>query len=183
VTAAGRRATMAGNQSNDDDDDITVKVLVEIPKGSRNKYEYDQESDCIELDRRLFAAVSYPTEYGFVKHTRTEEGEELDALVAVTEPTFPGCVVPARPIAVLRMFDGDTPDHKVLTVPVSDPAWNNLGGAEDLPGELAEEIEHFFNVYTDLEGKDWRIDGWGGRDEAIEVIKDARERYQQSDDE
>jgi len=155
----------------------TIKVLVEIPKGSRNKYEYDQETGAIELDRRLFAAVSYPTEYGFVQETRTEDGEELDALVAVTEPTFPGCVVPARPIALLRMFDGDRPNHKVLAVPLSDPAWSRLDGIDDLPGDLAEEIQHFFSVYTDLEGTDWRIEGWGDRDEALAVIDEARERF------
>ncbi len=161
-----------------DDDADTIRVLVEIPKGSRNKYEYDQESGEIELDRRLFAAVSYPTEYGFVKETRTEEGDELDALVAVTEPTFPGCVVPARVVAVLRMFDGEDPDHKILAVPLSDPAWEKLEGVDDLPGDLAQEIEHFFHVYTDLEGKDWRIDGWGDRAEAQRLIAEARERFE-----
>lgn len=171
---AGTRPAMA------DTDEQTIKVLVEIPKGSRNKYEYNQETGAIELNRRVYAAVSFPTEYGFVQGTRTEEDEELDALVAVTEPTFPGCVIPARPIAVLRMYDDDTPDHKILAVPFGDPAWSDLGGVDDLPGDLADEIQHFFSVYTDLRERDGpRIDGWGDRGEALEVINEARERFEE----
>jgi len=156
-----------------------VPILIEIPKGSRNKYEYNQETGSIEFDRRLFASVSYPTEYGFVQRTLTEEGEELDALVAVTESTFPGCVVPVRPIALLRMYDGDTPNHKILGVPISDPSWSKLEELDDLPGDLAKEIEHFFSVYTELEGKQWRIDGWGSHAEAVEEIERCRERFDQ----
>ena len=162
-----------------------VRVIVEIPKGSRNKYEYNHETGEMELDRRLFAAVSYPTEYGFVPETLMEDGDELDALVAVTEPTFPGCVVRVNPIALLRMFDGDTPNHKMLGVPLTDPAWARLKSTDDLPGDLAQEVIHFFEVYTDLEGQDWRIEGWAPREEAVEVIKEARERFirEQSDQE
>ncbi len=156
-----------------------VVVLVEIPKGSRNKYELNQETGQIELDRRIFAAVNYPTEYGFVQGTRTEEGEELDALVALSEPTFPGCAIRVNPIAVLHMYSGDDPNHKVLGVPMADPAWSSLEGADDLPGDLAQEIEHFFQTYTDLEGKDWRIEGWGSREEAWEAIEDARQRFRE----
>ena len=172
-SAAGTALAMA------DTDEETIKVLVEIPKGSRNKYEYNQESGAIELNRRVFAAVAYPTEYGFVQGTRTVEDEELDAIVAVTEPTFPGCVIPARPIAMLRMYDDDMPDHKILAVPFADPAWSGLDGVDDLPGDLADEIQHFFSVYTDLrDGDDGpRIDGWDDRATALEVIREARERY------
>ena len=159
-----------------------VLVLIEIPKGSRNKYELNQETGQFELDRRIFAAVNYPTEYGFVQGTRTEEGEELDALVAVSEPTFPGCAIRVNPIAVLRMYSGDTPNHKVLGVPIADPAWSSLEGADDLPGDLAQEIEHFFQTYTDLEGKDWRIEGWGTREEAVEVIEEARGRFREHEE-
>jgi inorganic pyrophosphatase len=164
--------------SNDDD---SVLALVEIPKGSRNKYELNQESGQIELDRRLFAAVSYPTEYGFVQQTRTEEGEELDALVAVSEATFPGCAVRMKPIGMLRMYDGDEPNHKILGVPIADPAWSDLKEIDDLPGDLAHEIEHFFSVYTDLEGKDWRIEGWAPRQEAWEVIQDGQKRFREQE--
>ena len=163
------------------DDDDSVLALVEIPKGSRNKYELNQETGQIELDRRLFAAVAYPTEYGFVQQTRTEEGDELDALVAVSEATFPGCAVRMRPIAMLRMYDGDEPDHKILGVPLGDPAWSDLKEVDDLPGDLAQEIEHFFTVYTDLEGKEWRLEGWGSSDEAWEVIRDGQERFREQE--
>jgi inorganic pyrophosphatase len=157
-------------------DDELVRVRVEIPKGSRNKYEWDEETGAIELDRRLFAAVSYPTEYGFVMDTLAEDGDELDALVAVTEPTFPGCVIRVKPLALLRMYDGDTANHKLLGAPVSDPAWNRHDDASTLPGDLLDEIVHFFEVYTDLEGKDWQIEGWGDRDEALAVLEETRRR-------
>ena len=170
------------DQQPSDDTDEPVRVLVEIPRGSRNKYEYNQETGEIELDRRLFAAVTYPTEYGFVKDTRTEEGEELDALVTTTEPTFPGCVIRVRPIAMLRMFDGETPDYKILGVPLADPYWSELERLDDLPGDLAQEIEHFFEVYTDLEGKQWRLEGWGDRDEAVAEIETGRERFRSAGD-
>jgi inorganic pyrophosphatase len=106
-----------------------------------------------------------------------EDGEELDALVAVTEPTFPGCLVRAKPIALLRMWDGDRPNHKVLTVPLSDPSWEGLDNVDDLPGDLADEIIHFFSVYTDIEGKEWQIEGWSSREEALEQVEEARERH------
>ena len=154
-----------------------VRVLVEIPKGSRNKYEYNQETGALELDRRLFAAVSYPTDYGFVQETLTEEGEELDALVAVTEATFPGCVIRIKPIALLEMYGGEEPNHKVLGVPMNDPAWSSLESVHDLPGDLANEIQHFFEVYNDLEGKDLRIEGWSDRERADQEIGSARERF------
>jgi inorganic pyrophosphatase len=163
------------------EDQPVVKVLVEIPKGSRNKYEYNRETGELELDRRVFAAVTYPTEYGFVQQTLAEDGDELDAMVVVTEPTFPGCVVPIKPIALLRMYDGETPDHKVLGVPLRDPGWDSLDGLEDLPGDLAEEIMHFFKVYADLRPGDRpRIDGWGSQRDARATISEARERYRAS---
>jgi inorganic pyrophosphatase len=160
-------------------DEETVRVFVEIPKGSRNKYEVNQETGDIELDRRLFAAVAYPTEYGYVKETIAADGDELDALVAVTEPTFPGCVVPVNPIAVLRLQTSEGVEANILGVPLSDPTWSSLEGVDDLPGDLAKEIEHFFESYSALEGNDWQVDGWGSRDEALDEIKSARERYRE----
>jgi inorganic pyrophosphatase len=162
-------------------DEQTVKVIVEIPKGSRNKYERNPETGEIEFDRRLFAAVSYPTEYGFIPETQAGDGDELDALVAVTEPTFPGCVIRMRPIALLRVFKGEEPNPKVLGVPLTDPAWNDLNGRDDLPGNLADEVEHFFNVYNELGGSDFRTEGWGTREEAEELIEECRRRFRESD--
>jgi len=159
-------------------DDDTVRVLVEIPKGSRNKYERNEETGDLELDRRLFAAVSYPTEYGFVKRTVAADGDELDAMVAVTEPTFPGCVIRAKPIGVLRISTEEGPEPKILAVPISDPAWSSLEGVDDLPGNLAKEIEHFFESFSNLEGNGWEIEGWGDREEAVDEIRKAQERYE-----
>ena len=154
-----------------------IRVFVEIPKASRIKYEWDEETGTIALDRRLFAAVSYPTDYGFIPETIAGDGDELDAMVAVTEPTFPGCSVPAKPIALLKMHDGEKRNDKVLTVPVSDPSWSGLDDLKEFPGSLAQEIEHFFEVYSELEGKGWDLEGWGSSEEARELIESCRERY------
>lgn len=159
--------------------DEKIRALVEIPKGSRNKYEFDEETKEIEFDRRLFGAVSFPTDYGFVRDTRTEEGDPLDILVCVAEPTFPGCIVPVKVIALLKMRADDGRDDKVVGVPAGDPAWNKIDEIDELPGDLKDEIAHFFAVYTDLEGEEVEIDGWGSSDEALELIEDCRQRYRE----
>jgi len=171
------RAGVMPEQSDD-----TIRAFVEIPKGSRNKYEWHEESGTIELDRRLFAAVSYPTDYGFIPETLAEDGDELDIMIAVSEPTFPGCTIRVQPIAVLKMHDDDKRNDKVLAVPVSDPAWSKLDELDDLPGDLADEVSHFFEVYSDLEGTDWQIEGWGSSHDAHELIEQSRERYRESND-
>ncbi len=167
---------------NDTADERSFSCIIEIPKGSRNKYELNQETGYVEFDRRLFAAVSYPVEYGFVMSTRTEDGEELDAVVAVSEPTFPGCVAPMRVIGMLEMYDGDRANHKIFGVPLSDPSWSDLEEIDQLPGDLAKEVEHFFDVYTDLEGKDWRIEGWASRERAEAECDRAAERFREQED-
>src|SRR4051794_32659989 len=161
------------------EDDTAIAVLIEIPKGSRNKYEIDHETGRMTLDRRLFASVSYPTEYGFVPDTDDGEGEELDALVFTSEPTFPGCVVPARVIGLLRMRmgTGDGPSNpKLVCVPCDDPDWSDVNDAGDLRDELRAEVAHFFEVYKDLEGDDVQVDGWEDRGAALEELRRARER-------
>ena len=150
--------------------------FVEIPKGSRNKYEYDEETGAIMLDRFLFSSMVYPTDYGFIPETHAEDGDPLDAMVCVSEPTFPGCVIPVKPIALFRMEDDKGVDDKVLCVPLSDPAWNTLEELDDLPKQLRDEIEHFFSVYKDLEQKKVRVDGWYPREAALEEIEEARKR-------
>ena len=158
----------------------SVKAFVEVPKGSRNKYEFNPESGELEFDRRLFAAVSFPTDYGFIPETKAESGDPLDALICVDEPTFPGCVMQVRIIALFKMRDENGADHKVLCVPLSDPAWSALEEVDDLPGNLKEEIAHFFDVYTQLEDQEVQVEGWGTRDEATRFLDDGRERYRNS---
>ena len=155
-------------------------VLVEIPKGSRNKYEYDEELKAIRFDRFLFSSVVYPLDYGMIPDTLAADGDPLDAMVAVSEPTFPGCVIPVKPIALFRMSDDKGVDDKVLAVPLSDPTWNALETLEDLPRQLQDEIAHFFSVYKDLEQKKVRVDGWYSREDALEEIEAARQRHRES---
>jgi inorganic pyrophosphatase len=161
----------------DSDGDQPLFCFVEIPKGSRNKYEYDEETDAIMLDRFLFSSMVYPTDYGFIPKTHAEDGDPLDAMVCVSEPTFPGCMIPVKPIALFRMEDDKGVDDKVLCVPLSDPAWNTLEELDDLPEQLQQEIEHFFSVYKDLEQKKVTVHGWRSRDEAVEEIERSRKRY------
>jgi inorganic pyrophosphatase len=151
-------------------------VFVEIPGGSRNKYEWSDEAGGIVLDRRLFTSMSYPADYGFIEHTLAEDGDPLDALVLVSDPTFPGCRIRVRPIGVFHMSDEKGPDEKVICVPLNDPTWGRLTDIHDVPPELRNEIEHFFQVYKDLDHKgSVTTSGFGNRSEAEDVIKIARD--------
>ncbi|QQS42886.1 MAG: inorganic diphosphatase [Acidobacteriota bacterium] len=156
---------------------MQVPVLIEIPKGSRNKYEYDKELKVIKFDRMLFSSVHYPADYGYIPETLAADGDPLDVLVLVWEPTFPGCLIETKPIGVLKMRDDKGEDEKILAVPVSDPLWNHLNELEDAPPHLVREIEHFFAVYKELEHKKVEIDGWEGRVAAEKVIGDCFERF------
>jgi inorganic pyrophosphatase len=126
-------------------------VVVEIPRGSRNKYEYDHERNVIRLDRRLFSATVYPADYGFIPDTLGEDGDPLDALILLDDPTFPGCWVSARPVGVFWMDDDKGPDAKIICVAAGDPRWQDVVEIEDVPEMLRAEIEHFFDVYKMLE--------------------------------
>ncbi len=152
----------------------TVSVVVEIPKGSRNKYEYDPAVGGIVLDRMLFTSMQYPADYGFIEGTLGADGDPLDALVFVGEPTFPGCRIRARPIGLFRMRDEKGPDEKILCVPLRDPMWSQIRDLGDLNPNLLNEIEHFFAVYKDLEGHKVGVEGFGDRAEALAVIAEAR---------
>jgi len=156
---------------------VTVDVMIEIPKGSRNKYEYDKTNKRLKFDRMLFSAVHYPSDYGFILDTLAEDGDGLDALVLVWEPTFPGCIIAAKPIGMFKMVDEKGPDQKIICVPVSDPNWNHLNDLEDMPPHLLKEIEHFFAVYKELESKKVGILGWGNRTDALRTIEQAYLRY------
>jgi inorganic pyrophosphatase len=157
---------------------VDVDVIVEIPKGSRNKYEYDQRVGRIRLDRMLFTATGYPSDYGFVPDTLAEDGDPIDALVLLDEPTFPGCLVNARVIAVFWMQDEAGPDAKLLCVPADDPRWTHLQELDDVPWYQITEIWHFFDIYKSLEpGKSSTTRGWERRKAATQALEDARRRY------
>jgi inorganic pyrophosphatase len=155
-----------------------VHCLVEIPKGSRNKYTWDDELGGIKLDRFLFTSVVYPTDYGFIKDTCSPKGTPLDAMVCVSAPTFPGCMIAVRVIAVFRTKDEAGQDDKLLCVPFEDPNWSHLEELDDLPSQLRDEIEHFFSIYKVPEGKEVEIQGWEGREVAERLLDEARERTQ-----
>lgn len=158
-------------------------VLIEIPKGSRNKYEYDFKLKKVRYDRMIFSSMMYPADYGFIPETLALDGDPLDVLVLVTEPTFPGCVMEVKPIGVFHMADEKGPDEKVICVPVSDPIWNRLNDLSDVNGHLIKEIEHFFKVYKDLEQKKVDVEGWGDLAEAKVIIEDCIQRYKDSNGE
>jgi inorganic pyrophosphatase len=150
---------------------VEIEVVVEIPQGSRNKYEMDHASGRIRLDRMLFTSTCYPLDYGFVPGTLAEDGDPLDAMVLLEEPTFPGCLVVARPVAVFWMLDEHGPDAKILTVPARDPRYAATRDLTDVPGHLTAEIGHFFDIYKELEpGKGTDVRGWQNRAAAEEVI-------------
>jgi inorganic pyrophosphatase len=155
-----------------------LHCLVEIPKGSRNKYEIDHETGAVWLDRMLFTATQYPTDYGFVPDTLAEDADPLDVLVLLEEATFPGCHIRVRPVGVFWMRDEKGPDAKVLCVPARDQRWEQVRDLGDLNPHLLDEIAHFFDVYKTLEpGKSSETRGWDGAEVAAVVIEDARRRF------
>ena len=153
--------------------------IIEIPQGSRNKYEWDHERQRLVLDRFLFSSVVYPTDYGFIPETLGLDGDPLDVMCCVSEPTFPGCMIDVKPIALFRMEDDQGIDDKVLCVPLSDPGWNAMERLEDIPERLRDEIAHFFSIYKDLEQKAVKVDGWYSREDAMKEIEASRERYRE----
>lgn len=161
--------------------DITFDVLIEIPKGSRNKYEYDFTLNKIRFDRMLFSSMMYPGDYGFIPETLALDQDPLDVLVLGAEPTYPMVVMRVRPIGVFHMTDEKGPDEKIICVPVSDPIWSNNNDISDLNPHRLKEIEHFFKVYKDLEKKKVDTGGWGNVDEAVEIYRQCVKRYVESD--
>jgi inorganic pyrophosphatase len=155
-------------------------AYIEIPKGSRNKYEFDPEIGGLKLDRFLFSSMVYPTDYGFIPDTLGLDGDPLDVMICVSEPTFPGCMIHVKPIALFRMEDDKGVDDKVLAVPLSDPGWNDKEKLEDLPKQLRDEIAHFFSIYKDLERKKVKVDGWYSREDAIDEIEASRKRFEEN---
>ena len=155
-------------------------AVVEIPKGSSNKYEWDEELGAIKLDRLLFSSLGYPTDYGFFRDTLAADGDPLDAMIAVSEPTFPGCLIEVKPVALFRMRDQKAEDNKILCVPHTDPNWSHIERLEDLSMTLRDEISHFFSIYKTPEWKVVKVDGWYSREEAERSIERARRRWREA---
>ena len=156
----------------------TITVVVEIQKGSRNKYEFDKKHNQIVFDRMLFSSVHYPSDYGYIPETLAQDGDPLDAMVLLWEPTFPGCVIEARPLGLFKMVDEKGIDDKILCVPVKDPLWNHIHNLSEVPPHLLKEIEHFFKIYKDLEMKKTRVKGWQNKTAALKIIRESRTAYQ-----
>ena len=156
-----------------------VTAVVEIPRGSRNKYELDKVSGQFRLDRVLFSAVHYPGDYGFIPRTLHEDNDPLDIIVSINEPTFPGCQIDCRPLGVLKMLDRGEPDDKIIAVPSNDPFYHDFFDIADLSQHYLKEVEHFFHIYKDLEGRRVEIVGWEKSEAAIGVILDSMERYEE----
>jgi inorganic pyrophosphatase len=154
-----------------------IEVVIEIPRGSRNKYEFDHQRGVFVLDRVLYSSVHYPTDYGFIENTLALDGDPLDVLVVIDEPTFPGCRLLMRPIGMLDMTDEKGRDEKILGVALGDPRYQDLRELNDLGAHWLREIENFFQTYKTLEDKWTEVVGWLGVDAAEQVIAEAQARY------
>jgi len=156
-----------------------VEVVIEVPRGSRNKYEMDHDRHVLHLDRRLFSATVYPADYGFIPDTLAEDGDPLDALVLLEDSVFPGCWVSARPVGIFWMEDENGPDAKIICVPLGDPRWDQVRDLDDMATHLRSEIHHFFDVYKALEpGKSTSTTGFEGREAALGEIAASRARLE-----
>jgi len=157
---------------------VQFDVIIEIPKGSRNKYEVDHVTGRVRLDRYLYTPMAYPTDYGFIEDTLGEDGDPLDALVLLPQPVFPGVIVEARPVGMFQMTDEHGGDDKVLCVPAGDPRWDHVNDIGDVPRHELDEIKHFFVHYKDLEpGKFVEAADWVGRADAEAEVKRSVERF------
>ena len=149
-----------------------INVLVEIPGGSKNKYEFDKELNAFSLDRVLFSSVQYPCDYGFVPNTLADDGDPLDGMVMMDQPTFPGCVIAARPIGMLEMIDGGDRDEKILCVPAKDPRYAGVKSLDDVSPHRLDEIAEFFRSYKNLEKKVTEILGWQNVDKVAALVEE-----------
>lgn len=157
---------------------MEFEVVIEILKGSRNKYEVDHETGRLKLDRYLYTSMAYPTDYGFIENSLGEDGDPLDALVLLPESVFPGCIVDARPVAMFQMTDEAGGDDKVLCVPAGDKRWDHINDLADVPDQVLEEIKHFFVHYKDLEPSKYvEAADWTGRDAAENEVQRSFERF------
>lgn len=157
----------------------SVYCIVEIPKGSRNKYEYSKKAGIIKLDRVLYSPMHYPSDYGLIPQTYAEDGDPLDIMVMVNEPTFAGCVIEARPIAIFNMIDRGDSDEKILAVPSTDPIFDDYHDITDVPKHFLNEIAHFFQTYKQLQNIQVTPKGWEGADAAKNAVLRAIQRYKE----
>ena len=160
--------------------DNVVNALIEIPLGSKNKYERDKQSGHIKLDRVLYAAMAYPAEYGVIEDTLAPDGDELDILVISSEPTFPGCIVPARVLGYLSMIDNGMLDYKLIPVVDCDPRYSEIHSLSDLAPFTLKELSNFFANYKVLQGIDVEVGEYYGREDAVRVIEECRKKYRES---
>lgn len=154
-----------------------VNVIIEIPAGSRNKYEYDEELKAICLDRVNYTAMAHPYDYGFIPETRSEDGDHLDAFVILDHSVFPGCVVAARPVGLIKMVDDGENDEKIICVPAKDPRYDHIQDLSDLSAHIPKEIQHFFEHYKDLQNKKCQILAIEGAAAAKEMIISSKENH------
>ena len=147
-----------------------VNTVIEIPRGSTNKYEIDHETGLLKLDRVLYSPLFYPFDYGFIPQTHYLDGDPIDVLVLISHPTFPGCIVEAKPVGVLEMRDEKGPDEKVLCVATKDPRYGTREAIDHVNPHTLKEVFHFFEVYKELEEKSVEVIGWKGRSVAIDLI-------------
>jgi inorganic pyrophosphatase len=154
-----------------------VRMIVEIPQHSANKYEYDGKLGVFRLDRALYSPLHYPGDYGFIPGTLADDNDPLDVLVLVQQPSYPGVMIEVRPVGVLNMVDSDEKDQKVLAVPNRNPRYDQIHTMDQIFAHVKREIEHFFSIYKELEGKVTTMDGWGGPREARKAIQECRQRY------
>lgn len=154
-----------------------LNAIIEIPTGSRVKYELDKKTGLIKYDRVLYSPMHYPANYGFIPRTLWDDGDPLDVLVLGADPLIPGCLIQVRPIGVLDMIDGGDGDAKILAVPANDPRWNNTNCIEDVESHILEEMRHFFKVYKDLQNKSVDVGKWHGVEETNKCIKKSFELY------
>ena len=154
-----------------------VRMIVEIPRNSSNKYEYDGKLGVFRLDRALYSPMHYPGDYGFIPGTLAEDGDPMDVLALVQDSSFPGVMIEVRPVGILNMVDQEERDLKVLAVPNHNPRYDEIHTMDQIFPHVRREIEHFFAIYKELEGRVTRMDGWGGPREARKAILESRKKY------
>lgn len=156
-----------------------INAIIEIPRGSRNKYEYDPEYNVFKLDRVLASPMHYPTAYGFVPSTLFSDGDPVDIMILIDESTFVGCLIEVRPIGVMRMIDAGKQDDKIIAIPVADNRYSQYVALENMKPHSLEEIKYFYSTYKNLEGMETEFTGWGGVDYAAEMLHDSMKRFRE----